>query len=145
MPLSGTVCTRLTPPLTLHRARNMSDITDVEKLANQLPALIAAQKAALVVKQNKMEELKKAGLTYVSEHWRSGKYLYLIYPSHDGQRERKYIGADPSKIKAAQALIRRANEYDHLAIEAGCIEKSLRQGCEMLRGIIECLSEQRAW
>lgn len=114
----------------------MSDVTDVEKLADQLPVLIAAQKAALVVKQNKMEELKNAGLIYASEHWRSGKYLYLIYPSHDGQRERKYIGADPSKIEAAQASIRRANEYDHLAIEAGRIEKSLKQGCEMLRGVI---------
>lgn len=123
----------------------MSEIAEVEKLADQLPVLIAAQKTALANKQNEMEVLKKAGLTYASEHWRSGKYLYLIYPSRDGQRERKYIGADPAKIADAQASIRRANEYDRLAIEAARIERALQQGCERLRGVIDCLSEQWAW
>lgn len=53
----------------------MSEITEVEKLVDRLPTLIAAQKTALATKQNEMETLKKAGLTYASEHWRSGKYL----------------------------------------------------------------------
>jgi hypothetical protein len=123
----------------------MSEITEVEKLADPLPALIEAEKATLAVKQNEMEALEKAGLIYANEHWRSGKYLYLIYPSRDRQRERKYIGADSDKIEAAQASIRRANEYDRLAIEAARIERILQQGCELLRGVIDCLSERRAW
>jgi len=114
----------------------MSVITDVESLANQLPALIAVQKAALAAKQSEMETLKNAGLIYANVHWRSGKYLYLIYPSHDGQRERKYIGANPAKIEAAHASIRRANEYDQLATEAGQIERKLQQGGERLRDAV---------
>ncbi len=94
----------------VNRGKTMSVITDVESLANQLPALIETQKAALAAKQSEMETLKNAGLIYANEHWRSGKYLYLIYPSHDGQRERKYIGANPAKIEAAEASIHRANE-----------------------------------
>ncbi|MGJ0490048.1 hypothetical protein [Methylobacter sp.] len=46
----------------------MSEITEVEKLADPLPALIEAQKATLAVKQNEMEALEKAGLIYASEH-----------------------------------------------------------------------------
>jgi hypothetical protein len=120
----------------------MSEITDVEKLADPLPALIAVQKTALATKQNEMEALKKAGLAYAREHWRSGKYLYLIYPSRGGQRERKYIGADPAKIADAQASIRWAHEYDRLAIEAACIERTLQQRHERRRSVIDCLSEQ---
>ena len=77
----------------------MSLIANVEELASQLPALIAAHKADLASKQKAMKELQTAGLTYAAEHWRDGKYLYLIHPSRDGQRERKYVGADPAKIK----------------------------------------------
>jgi hypothetical protein len=123
----------------------MSVITDVENLADQLPALIAAQKTALAVKQSEMETLKNAGLIYANVHWRSGKYLYLIYPSHDGQRERKYIGANPAKIEAAKASIRRANEYGQLATEAAQIERTLWQGGERLRDAVAYLSGRRLW
>ena len=123
----------------------MGVITDIEDLADQLPALIEAQKAALAVKQKEMETLKDAGLIYANLHWRSGKYLYLIYPSHDGQRERKYIGADPAKIEAAKASIRRANEYGQLATEAAQIERTLQQGSERLRDAVAYLSGRRSW
>lgn len=123
----------------------MSVITDVESLANQLPALIEAQKAALAAKQSEMETLKNAGLIYANVHWRSGKYLYLIYPSHDGQRERKYIGANPAKIEAAKASIRWANKYNQLASEAGQIERKLQQGGERLRDAVAYLSGQWSW
>lgn len=123
----------------------MSVITDVESLANQLPALIEVQKAALAAKQSEMETLKNAGLIYANVYWRSGKYLYLIYPSHDGQRERKYIGANPTKIEAAKASIRRANEYNQLASEAGQIERKLQQGGERLRDAVAYFSGQWSW
>ncbi|CAA9890794.1 conserved hypothetical protein [Candidatus Methylobacter favarea] len=123
----------------------MSVITDVEVLADQLPALIAAQKAELMVKQNEMNALKQAGLIYANEHWRSGKYLYLIYPSKDGQRERKYVGADPAKIDEAKASIRRAKEYDRLAAELMVIEQALLNGRMRLRDAVSCLSGKRQW
>jgi hypothetical protein len=123
----------------------MSVITDVENLADQLPALIAVQKTALSVKQKEMGTLKNAGLIYANVPWRSGEYLYLIYPSHDGQRERKYIGADPAKIEAAKASIRRTNEYDQLATEAGQIERTLQLGGERLRDAVAYLSGWRSW
>ena len=123
----------------------MSLIADVEELASQLPALISAHKADLASKQKAMKELQTAGLTYAAEHWRDGKYLYLIHPSRDGQRERKYVGADPAKIAVAQASIRRAGEYDQLSREAMQIEVKLRQGGDRLRDAVAYLTGKRTW
>lgn len=123
----------------------MSLIANVEELASQVPALISAHKADLASKQKTMKELQKAGLTYAAEHWRDGKYLYLIHPSRDGQRERKYVGADPAKIKEAQASIRRAGEYDALSREAVKIEAKLHQTGDRLRDAVAVLTGKRAW
>ena len=80
-----------------------------------------------------------------AEHWRDGKYLYLIHPSRDGQRERKYVGADPVKQAEAQASIRRAGEYDELSREAVKIEAKLRQTGDRLRDAVAFLTGKRAW
>ena len=123
----------------------MSLITDVEGLTDQLPALIAAHKAELVSKQNAMKALQEAGLIYASEHWRDGKYLYLIHPSRDGQRERKYIGADAGKIAEAQAGIRRGKEYDSISREVAQVERKLYQGADRLRDVVAFLTGARTW
>lgn len=92
-----------------------------------------------------MTALQQAGLIYASEYWRSDKYLYLIYPSRDGQRERKYVGADEAKIAEAKAAMQRAKDYDSLAAQASAIERKLFGGCGRLREAVALLSGARTW
>ena len=123
----------------------MSLIANVEELASQLPALIAAHKADLASKQKAMNDLQTAGLAYAVEHWHDGKYLYLIHPSRNGQRPRKYVGANPAKIAEAQASIRRAGEYDALSQEAVKIEAKMRLTGDRLRDAVAVLTGKRTW
>lgn len=119
--------------------KTMCVLQDVEGLADQLPALIEGRRTTLAAKKAQMTELEKAGLTYASEHWREGKYMYLIYPTHDGQRPRKYVGTDPQKVAAARAGIARAQEFDRLADETRKIEAGLQQGLFRLREAVAFL------
>lgn len=65
---------------------------------------------------DRMAALKRAGLIYAAEHWREGRYLYLIFPMKDGQRPKPaYVGCDPARIAEAQAALARAVEFDALA------------------------------
>jgi hypothetical protein len=125
--------------------KTMNPITDIDGLADLLPALIAALKTELTGKQAAMTALKTAGLIYAAEHWREGKYLYLIHPSRDGQRERKYIGANAEKIAEAKAGMQRAKDFDALASEASQVERKLRQGSDRLRDAVAYLSGARTW
>ncbi len=90
---------------------------ELRKQASGLPTLIDKLDATIAATAASMARLQRAGLIYAKPHWREGKYLYLIYPSQDGQRERRYIGTHPGKIEEAQAGIRRAAEYDRLAAQ----------------------------
>lgn len=89
---------------------------ELAKDAGALPALIAKLDAALAALADRMAALKRAGLIYAAEHWREGRYLYLIFPMKDGQRPKPgYVGCDPVRIAQAQAALARAVEYDALA------------------------------
>lgn len=57
-----------------------------------------------------MSELKRAGITNAHLHYRDNTYLWLIYPQKNGERERKYIGNDPAKIKE---YIKKSDRYKH--------------------------------
>lgn len=109
---------------------------ELEDLAGMLPAIIATQKDMLAAKVSEMQALKKAGLIYANEHWRDGKYLYLIFPSRGGDRERRYVGADEKKIADAKASIQRAKDYDVLASEVRGIEQRLSRGRESLQSAL---------
>lgn len=84
--------------------------------AGKLPGQIAKLDAVLAAIAARMAELKRAGLIYAAEHWREGRYLYLIFPMRDGQRPKPaYVGCDPARIAEAQAALARAVEFDALA------------------------------
>lgn len=84
--------------------------------AGKLPGQIAKLDATLAAIADRMAALKRAGLIYAAEHWREGRYLYLIFPMRDGQRPKPaYVGCDPARIAEAQAALARAVEYDALA------------------------------
>lgn len=121
-------------------------VSEVEALAEELPALIAAQKALLQVNEQQIASLSKAGLIYASEYWRDGKYLYLIYPTEtSGKRKREYIGCDPARIQAARDGIQRGKEYDRLSEEKRRIESRLLQGKFRLREAVNHLAGSHRW
>lgn len=84
--------------------------------AGKLPGQISKLDATLAAIADRMAALKRAGLIYAAEHWREGRYLYLIFPMRDGQRPKPaYVGCDPARIAEAQAALARAVEFDALA------------------------------
>lgn len=121
-------------------------VSELEALAGEMPALIAAQKAALQVNERQMTALEDAGLIYANEYWRDGKYLYLIYPTEtDGKRKREYIGCDPERIQAARDGIKRAKDYDRLSADTRRIESLLLHGKARLREAANHLSGNYRW
>ena len=107
-------------------------VKQLNTLAAALPGVIAKLDAELATAQKRMAQLKRDGLVYATEHWREGRYLYLVHPQHDGERKREYVGTDPKKIKAAQDAIARARDYDALAERARQIEATLYEGGQRL-------------
>ncbi len=115
----------------------MNAIADLEKLSHLLPSLIKKHKAALDDKKKAMATLKKEGLIYASEHWREGKYFYLIHPTQpSGERKREYIGTDQKRIAKAKAAMRRAAEYDGLERLSRDIEQTMQQCSQSLRATV---------
>ena len=114
---------------------------ELAKLAGSLPELIDRLDAAIASTTATMKRLEVAGLIYAAEHWRDGKYLYLIHPSKDGQRERKYVGADPAKIAEAKAGILRGHEYDQLATRLRKLERAAQAGQSRLDSLLSALAD----
>lgn len=89
---------------------------ELAKEAGKLPGQLAKLDAILAAIAARMAELKRAGMIYAAEHWREGRYLYLIFPMKNGQRPKPaYVGCDPARIAEAQAALARAVEFDALA------------------------------
>lgn len=115
---------------------------ELAKMAGRLPDLIDRLDAAIASTTVTMKSLESAGLIYAAEHWREGKYLYLIHPSKDGQRERKYVGADENKIAEARAGILRGQQYDDLATHLRKLEQAAQAAQTRLDGVLSVLT---AW
>lgn len=65
--------------------------------------------------EGKIQALKALGTVNASLHYKAGRYLYLIHPTHEsGDRIRQYVGAQPEKIKEAQESVNRYHEVQEL-------------------------------
>lgn len=65
--------------------------------------------------EGKIRELEKMGTINASLHYKAGRYLYLIHPTHEsGDRVRQYVGAQPEKIREAQESVNRYHEAQEL-------------------------------
>lgn len=63
----------------------------------------------------KIWALEKLGTVNASLHYKAGRYLYLIHPTHEsGDRLRQYVGAQPEKIREAEAAVNRYHEAQAL-------------------------------
>jgi len=70
--------------------------------------------------------LEEQGATQATEHWREGKYLYLMHPTRDGKRKREYIGRDPAKVQAAQDRVDRYKKAEQHRKETDRLERQLQ-------------------
>lgn len=85
----------------------------IEQVLSQIREKINRLKAEIEKDEMTMETLREQGLIYAGTWMKAGKYMYLIFPSDGfGYRERRYIGADPAKIKEAMDGIERGKEYN---------------------------------
>lgn len=94
----------------------MSDPLTLARSCDQLAAALRALDAYRAECKADLAKLIELGTVRASEHWRDGKYLYLIHPTDSaGQRKREYIGADPDRIANARAALARQRAADELA------------------------------
>ncbi|MES2552799.1 MAG: hypothetical protein V4588_03950 [Pseudomonadota bacterium] len=78
-------------------------------------------------KKTALADVEAMGYDYAGTTYRAGKYLYLVYPSVNGQeRRRKYIGADPEKITQAMAMLNRGVLRDKLKREITSLESRVQ-------------------
>jgi hypothetical protein len=59
-------------------------------------------------------QLTAKGCINAKEHWKDGKYLYLLYAMKNGQRKKKYVGNHPLRVKEAQEKLQ--NYKDRLPL-----------------------------
>ncbi|NMG32605.1 hypothetical protein [Aromatoleum evansii] len=91
-----------------------------EEIAAQLRALDDHREQC----ERDLTKLAELGTIRASEHWRDGKYLYLIHPTDScGQRKREYIGADPDKVANARAAMARERAADELRVTLKTIQE----------------------
>ena len=70
--------------------------------------------------------LEQQGATQATEHWREGKYLYLLHPTRDGKRVREYIGCNPAKVQAAQDRVDRYKKAEQHRATIADLERQLQ-------------------
>ena len=58
--------------------------------------------------------LTAQGCIDAKEHWKDGKYLYLLYAMKNGQRKKKYVGNHPLRVKEARQKLQ--NYQDRLSL-----------------------------
>ncbi len=90
--------------------------------------------------ERNMRKLRDKGLSYASEHWRGGKYMYLVHPSKVGEpRRREYVGIDPQRITEAKAAIARAVAYDAQAQQLQQIDRAINLASRAISEAVDAL------
>jgi hypothetical protein len=118
----------------------MTELQELEKLNAKITALLKKHYQQRRAHGAQLATLKRAGLVRAGEHWREGKYFYLIHHTDaHGNRKREYIGTDAKQIERARAAIRRAAEYDRLQAEERQRDKDLNEALIQLRAVFYCL------
>lgn len=77
--------------------------------ANTARGILAELTAEIVATSNAVATLRQLGTEDASPFWHLDTYLYLIYPTKNGKRQRRYIGSNTERVQAALAAIKRAH------------------------------------
>jgi hypothetical protein len=83
--------------------------------------------------------LELEGTSNASPHWREGKYLYLVHPVEDGQRQREYIGNKGNNVENALKKVDRHKRCQQLRRERARVHSNLR---EYIRRSLDLMSTE---
>lgn len=105
----------------------------------------AREKAERIAElEGKICALETLGTVNASLHYKAGRYLYLIHPTHEsGDRLRQYVGAQPEKIREAQESVNRYHEAQELKRILDMHQRKISAADYELDGITRTLS--RNW
>lgn len=105
------------------------DTTQVRKDCDLLIANLPQYFSNLVTDhfnfQTRIEQLVNLGAIRATPYYRDNKYLYLIYPSDHGSRQREYVGSDPDQIAEALAKLDRWEELQQAKSHLNTIERDI--------------------
>jgi len=93
---------------------NAFDLPIIGKL-RQIEQQIREKAERIAELEKKIRAIEALGTVNASLHYKAGRYLYLIHPTHEsGDRVRQYVGTQPEKIKEAQESVNRYHEAQEL-------------------------------
>lgn len=85
---------------------------------------------AVVSQHEKLSEelywLEKCSRINAQPYWREGKYLYLIYPQVNGERQRAYIGCNRADVDRVLKAMENHRKFEALKKQIEEIERSLQ-------------------
>ncbi len=84
--------------------------------------------------------LLETGIIDATPYWHQGKYLYLIYPTKDGKRQRAYVGADQRKCTPIIAALRRAQRHRQIEVRLQQLETQLREAMFLVDRLLWVMS-----
>jgi len=105
-------------------AANTDDSLDskVELIPNHIDQL----KQKKISKLEEKMALESTNLIFATPYWHQEKYLYLIYPKKNNQRQREYVGAKKLKIEKALNSVKRGKRHTQVCKEIDDINQQLR-------------------
>lgn len=119
------------------KTKDAFDLPIIGKL-HQIGQQIREKAEKIAELEGKIRALEKLGTVNASLHYKAGRYLYLIHPTHEsGDRVRQYVGAQPEKIRGAQESVNRYHEAQELrqqlSKESGKLSQTDYQIDEIIR------------
>jgi hypothetical protein len=84
--------------------------------------------------------LMETGIIDATPYWHQGKYLYLIYPTKAGKRQREYVGADQRKCAPIIAALRRAQRHQQIEARLRHLETQLREAMFLVDRLLRVMS-----
>lgn len=118
-------------------------LNQLKQLTSELQVSIANAHAVYQSLEATMAGLEHQGLTHAKGYWRERKYFCLYSPSQRGERRVfRYVGCNPEKVRATQAAMRRAIEYNELVAQIAHLEDFAEQCC---RNLVDVLCTLRAF
>lgn len=105
-----------------------------------LPKKISTLQARYEVLSKQKHALLETGIIDATPYWHQGKYLYLIYPTKDGKRQREYVGADQRKCAPIIAALRRAQRHQQIEASLQHLETQLREAMFLVDRLLWVMS-----
>lgn len=111
----------------------------LDQLASELLTSVVNTRDIYRTVEIRLAGLEREGLVHAKGYWRSNKYFCLYSRSQKGKRMLRYVGSNPEKIRAAQAAMHRAIEYDELVNHVDRLEGLVEQCNRSLANVISTL------